>query len=496
MNFPSTMTSSNDVVNYPFVYQSQNLYYLPQSDDTNSAGSPPQDPQLSVPNYTTMNPAQSYQNLVTYIPMIADQSVKYNSLQMQNQVQSNIFNPMLLQGSESSQSYQQQQPLAYLNSHSTNGALSSPPMTQTYTQPQQSNSMMSISSSLPAQSSVLLQQTTGATKPMPSEDDPFFIPIQGIVPPSKNADGRYECNICNRTYTHAKHLKRHTMRHTGQKPYECAYCSAKFTRPDIRTRHALKCRLQKMKESSGSLPDNLPRTKDGSVKKNPAASAATKVIFKCAPQIPSAITAMNRAKNAAASSILTTTIKTKPTPLTSTSPKAATTPQSNIKLEAIPEVKTAYSDYPTPVSNGSSPTSTYNSVLSNVSESVNLNETFIPGYVTPIEPQLSVFNQQVSQNQLIDPELCSSLQTVPLDMYSNGSGINSSYCLYNSNQPMMMNQEIIPNTISSIGSPSDASNSVISGATIASPTYSTYSMPAQQSYNFTAQYYICPPKVA
>lgn len=86
-----------------------------------------------------------------------------------------------------------------------------------------------------------------------SENDPFFIPVQGVLPPSKNVDGRYECQLCDRSYTHAKHLKRHMMRHTGQKPYGCTWCSSRFTRPDIRKRHVLKCKVRRKMEGLESI---------------------------------------------------------------------------------------------------------------------------------------------------------------------------------------------------------------------------------------------------
>ncbi|KAF2455099.1 fungal-specific transcription factor domain-containing protein [Lineolata rhizophorae] len=59
--------------------------------------------------------------------------------------------------------------------------------------------------------------------------------------PTKNADGKYPCPHCNRTYLHAKHLKRHMLRHTGDRPYQCPLCSDTFSRSDILKRHFQKC---------------------------------------------------------------------------------------------------------------------------------------------------------------------------------------------------------------------------------------------------------------
>jgi len=37
---------------------------------------------------------------------------------------------------------------------------------------------------------------------------------RGVVPPTKNAEGKYPCLYCNKTYLHLKHLKRHHLRRT------------------------------------------------------------------------------------------------------------------------------------------------------------------------------------------------------------------------------------------------------------------------------------------
>lgn len=104
--------------------------------------------------------------------------------------------------------------------------------------------------SSPLISSLAVHSTSASTQDIlsVSENDPFFIPVQGVLPPSKNFDGRYECQLCDRSYTHAKHLKRHMMRHTGQKPYGCIWCTSRFTRPDIRKRHVLKCKVRRKME--------------------------------------------------------------------------------------------------------------------------------------------------------------------------------------------------------------------------------------------------------
>ncbi|CAK1363849.1 hypothetical protein CB0940_04155 [Cercospora beticola] len=63
--------------------------------------------------------------------------------------------------------------------------------------------------------------------------------------PQKDADGKYPCPHCNKTYLHAKHLKRHLLRHTGDRPYMCHLCKDTFSRSDILKRHFQKCSLRR-----------------------------------------------------------------------------------------------------------------------------------------------------------------------------------------------------------------------------------------------------------
>ncbi|KAK4995873.1 hypothetical protein LTR66_004412, partial [Elasticomyces elasticus] len=59
--------------------------------------------------------------------------------------------------------------------------------------------------------------------------------------PQKDAEGKFPCPHCNKTYLHAKHLKRHLLRHTGDRPYMCHLCKDTFSRSDILKRHFQKC---------------------------------------------------------------------------------------------------------------------------------------------------------------------------------------------------------------------------------------------------------------
>lgn len=84
--------------------------------------------------------------------------------------------------------------------------------------------------------------------------------------PAKDADGKFPCPHCNKTYLHAKHLKRHLLRRTfllfsllilfvtvwltiiidtGDRPYMCVLCRDTFSRSDILKRHFQKCSLRR-----------------------------------------------------------------------------------------------------------------------------------------------------------------------------------------------------------------------------------------------------------
>ncbi|MCJ1474751.1 hypothetical protein MMC13_003411 [Lambiella insularis] len=63
--------------------------------------------------------------------------------------------------------------------------------------------------------------------------------------PVKEAGRKFSCPNCNKTYLHAKHLKRHMWRHTGDRPYMCMFCTSTFSRSDILKRHFQKCSMRR-----------------------------------------------------------------------------------------------------------------------------------------------------------------------------------------------------------------------------------------------------------
>ncbi|KAI9678361.1 MAG: hypothetical protein M1817_006308 [Caeruleum heppii] len=71
------------------------------------------------------------------------------------------------------------------------------------------------------------------------------LPGKSALIPPKDADGKFPCPHCNKTYLHAKHLKRHLLRHTGDRPYMCVLCRDTFSRSDILKRHFQKCSLRR-----------------------------------------------------------------------------------------------------------------------------------------------------------------------------------------------------------------------------------------------------------
>lgn len=63
--------------------------------------------------------------------------------------------------------------------------------------------------------------------------------------PQKDEEGKFPCPHCHKTYLHAKHLKRHLLRHTGDRPYTCHLCKDTFSRSDILKRHFQKCSIRR-----------------------------------------------------------------------------------------------------------------------------------------------------------------------------------------------------------------------------------------------------------
>ncbi|KAK7937477.1 uncharacterized protein PG986_014345 [Apiospora aurea] len=82
------------------------------------------------------------------------------------------------------------------------------------------------------------------TVPQSAVSSSATISVATVVP-QKDAYGKFPCPHCTKTYIHAKHLKRHLLRHTGDRPYMCVLCRDTFSRSDILKRHFLKRSITK-----------------------------------------------------------------------------------------------------------------------------------------------------------------------------------------------------------------------------------------------------------
>ncbi|CAC9892935.1 unnamed protein product [Aureobasidium pullulans] len=82
--------------------------------------------------------------------------------------------------------------------------------------------------------------------------------------PAKDADGKFPCPHCNKTYLHAKHLKRHLLRHTGDRPYMCHLCKDTFSRSDILKRHFQKCSIRRGNPTGANHLAHQRRNTNGS----------------------------------------------------------------------------------------------------------------------------------------------------------------------------------------------------------------------------------------
>jgi hypothetical protein len=97
---------------------------------------------------------------------------------------------------------------------------------------------------------------------LPSAPGRPAAPGAGTKITAKDADGKFPCPHCTKTYLHAKHLKRHILRHTGDRPYMCVLCRDTFSRSDVLKRHFQKCSIRRGNPTGAS---HLP---NADIKKN------------------------------------------------------------------------------------------------------------------------------------------------------------------------------------------------------------------------------------
>lgn len=56
---------------------------------------------------------------------------------------------------------------------------------------------------------------------------------------NSGAAQRFQCDLCERSFVHKSHLVRHSMVHTGTKPYSCDQCDKSFKRKEHLQRHVI-----------------------------------------------------------------------------------------------------------------------------------------------------------------------------------------------------------------------------------------------------------------
>ncbi|TVY49455.1 Respiration factor [Lachnellula occidentalis] len=100
--------------------------------------------------------------------------------------------------------------------------------------------------------------------------------------PAKDADGKFPCPHCTKTYLHAKHLKRHLLRHTGDRPYMCVLCRDTFSRSDILKRHFQKCSIRRGNPTGAShlshAQAHLKKSHPGPHKSTPSMSSENDIM--------------------------------------------------------------------------------------------------------------------------------------------------------------------------------------------------------------------------
>ncbi|KAF2152399.1 hypothetical protein K461DRAFT_146169 [Myriangium duriaei CBS 260.36] len=60
----------------------------------------------------------------------------------------------------------------------------------------------------------------------------------------EKAPPRFRCEVCQQGFTRTDHLKRHSLRHSGVKPYVCGFCNSSFARCDSLRNHYSDCQAR------------------------------------------------------------------------------------------------------------------------------------------------------------------------------------------------------------------------------------------------------------
>lgn len=54
---------------------------------------------------------------------------------------------------------------------------------------------------------------------------------------SVQSEQDYQCQFCEKQFPNARNLQRHTMTHTGEKPFGCHHCPYRTSRLDVLVLH-------------------------------------------------------------------------------------------------------------------------------------------------------------------------------------------------------------------------------------------------------------------
>ena len=71
-------------------------------------------------------------------------------------------------------------------------------------------------------------------------DAPGERPVETIPLSTEQRSHRYRCQFCGMTFGFQSFLDRHTLKHTGSKPFACHLCEKSFTRKSTLRAHILK----------------------------------------------------------------------------------------------------------------------------------------------------------------------------------------------------------------------------------------------------------------
>lgn len=72
-------------------------------------------------------------------------------------------------------------------------------------------------------------------------DNSFILPKDAVLLDNYHCNNGYlfKCPICLYVTDNSRHIKYHSMVHSGERPHECEICKRSFARPENLNRHML-----------------------------------------------------------------------------------------------------------------------------------------------------------------------------------------------------------------------------------------------------------------